>query len=105
MNKHLQRLLLIIFILSLVGCKPSSLQTPKDQAKLTITGELSSSQQTAAKQISDNVYGRIELYASDGIVNSLLSNPIETNGQNPVERISQFFEENQDLYRISNFSE
>lgn len=104
-----------LIILSLLVLSSCTMRTPKhtpvaqELGKLAngsvIEGQFTDSQYKAARKVIEQAPGEVEVYANTGIIHSVITGSTEIAGQTPEERISNYFDENADLYQIGQFSQ
>jgi len=70
-----------------------------------IQGELSQSQTEAAKKLIDKASGDSEIYAREGVVNSVITGLANETGENPEKQIGSYFTDNAALYQIYQFEQ
>lgn len=112
---YLKKVLIIFSLLIITSCsflfpkpptqQPTTSPIEVPDTDLIIEGQLSDLQSKAAKKLALNAPNQTEIYAQQGVVNSVITGSSIAPGQTPEEQIQTYFTENDDLYQISQFSQ
>lgn len=107
-----KKVLIILSLLVLTSCNVSTpKRTPVAQELgqlangSVIEGQFTDSQYKAARKVIEQAPGEAEIYANTDVIHSVITGSTEITGQTPEERISNYFDENADLYQIGQFSQ
>lgn len=107
-----KKVLIILSLLVLTSCNVSTpKRTPVAQELVqlangsVIEGQFTDPQYKAARKVIEQAPGEVEVYAKTGVIHSVITGSMEVAGKTPEERISNYFDENSDLFQIDQFSQ
>ena len=112
----LKQILIILTLLVLTSCSifsslirsanpPANLLIEVPEDTLLIKGEMSVSQYQAAKNLAIKAPAETEIFAREGVINSVITGLPALTDQSFEERVESYFENNSELYQISQFDQ